>query len=36
MLAAMIAQSLAESRMLVEGGFALLAMFSIKTKLERP
>lgn len=36
MLAAMIAQSLAESRMLIEAGFALLVMFSIKTKLERP
>jgi O-antigen ligase len=35
-LAAMIAQSLAESRMLIEAGFALLVMFSIKTKLERP
>lgn len=36
MLAAMIAQSLAESRMLFEAGFALLVMFAIKTKLERP
>ena len=35
-MAAMIAQSLAESRMLIEAGFALLVMFSIKTKLERP
>ncbi|GAB3385213.1 polysaccharide biosynthesis protein HfsI [Humibacter soli] len=36
MMAAAIAQSLAESRMLIEGGFALLVTFSIKTKLDRP
>ncbi|MGA0568899.1 O-antigen ligase family protein [Rathayibacter sp. KR2-224] len=36
MLAALIAQSFAESRMLIEAGFALLVAFSIKTKLERP
>ncbi len=36
MLAAMIAQSFTESRMLIEAGFALLVTFSIKTKLDRP
>ncbi|GAB3612417.1 O-antigen ligase family protein [Humibacter ginsengisoli] len=35
-MAALIAQSFTESRLLIEAGFALLAMFSIKTKLERP
>ncbi|HWU47820.1 MAG TPA: O-antigen ligase family protein [Humibacter sp.] len=34
-LAALIAQSLAESRMLVEGGWALLVLFCIKTKVDR-
>ncbi|NNC13086.1 O-antigen ligase family protein [Planctomonas sp. JC2975] len=36
MLAAMIAQSFAESRMLIEAGFALLVAFSVKTKVDRP
>ena len=35
-LAAYLAQSFTESRLLVEGGFALLVLFSVKTKLERP
>jgi Lipid A core - O-antigen ligase and related enzymes len=34
-MAALVAQSLAESRMLVEGGWALLVLFSIKTKVDR-
>jgi O-antigen ligase len=36
MMSAAIAQSFTESRMLIEAGFALLVMFSVKTKLERP
>ena len=36
MMAAAIAQSFAESRMLIEAGFALLVIFSVKTKLDRP
>ncbi|WP_026940370.1 O-antigen ligase family protein [Humibacter albus] len=35
-MAAMIAQSFAESRMLIEAGFALLVLLSVKTKLGRP
>jgi len=35
LMAALIAQSLAESRMLVEGGWAILAMLAIKTKVDR-
>ncbi|QDZ16450.1 O-antigen ligase family protein [Humibacter ginsenosidimutans] len=36
MMSAAIAQSFTESRMLIEIGFALLVLFSVKTKLERP
>ena len=36
MMAAAIAQSVTESRMLIEAGFALLVAFSIKTKVDRP
>ncbi|HEV7567541.1 MAG TPA: O-antigen ligase family protein, partial [Microbacteriaceae bacterium] len=35
-LAALLAQSAAESRMLVEGGWMLLVVISVKTKLARP
>jgi exopolysaccharide production protein ExoQ len=35
-LSALIAQSAAESRMLVESGWALLVVISVKTKLARP
>jgi exopolysaccharide production protein ExoQ len=36
LLAALIAQSAAESRMLSEAGWALLVLFAIKTKADRP
>jgi O-antigen ligase len=35
-LAALLAQSVAESRILVEGGWMLLVVISVKTKLARP
>jgi O-antigen ligase len=35
-LAALLAQSAAESRLLVEAGWTLLVVFSVKTKLARP
>ncbi|HWU59725.1 MAG TPA: O-antigen ligase family protein, partial [Microbacteriaceae bacterium] len=36
LVAALIAQSAAESRILVEGGWAILVFISIKTKADRP
>lgn len=36
LIAALIAQSATESRMLIEGGLLLLVMLSLKTKVDRP
>ncbi len=36
LIAALIAQSVAESRILVEGGWALLVLLAMKTKADRP